>query len=133
MPHMELRLSRNLVERIDLAALVTDLSDEMAACGIFPLGGIRVRAIVCDPCAIGDRHPDNAFLDMQLRIGAGRTEEAIRTAGDRLFAFVKARLGEELAAPHFMLSFDIQEIDPRFSWKENSIHARLRAEGDRQT
>lgn len=131
MPHMELRLSRNLVEKINLSALVDGLSDEMLACKIFPLGGIRVRTIICETCAIGDRHPDNAFLDMQLRIGTGRTPDAIKQAGGRLFTYAKMQLAGELAKPHFMLSFDIQEIDPRFSWKENSIHARLKAQGDK--
>lgn len=50
-----------------------------------------------------------------------------------MFDFAKAKLTTELSKPHFMLSFDIQEIDPRFSWKANTIHARLKAQGDTQT
>lgn len=130
MPHLELRLSRNLVDRIDLPAVVSGLSDELLSCGIFPLGGIRVRAIICDFYAIADRHPENAFVDIQLRVGAGRSPDQLKQAGERLFASARAQFADELAKPHFMLSFDIQVIDPQFSWKENSIHERLKAQGD---
>ena len=85
-----------------------------------------MRAMACDDYLVADAHPENSFLDMTLRIGLGRTEEAKRATGDRLFAGVAAHLAEMFDRPHFMLSFEIQEISPSLSWKKNSIHARLR-------
>jgi len=40
--------------------------------GIFPLGGIRVRAIRCEHFAIADSTPHFGFLAMVLRLGEGR-------------------------------------------------------------
>lgn len=125
MPHMDVTHSRNLAAMIDMQALCDAIADAMAATGMFPLGGTRVRAIACDAYAIADRDPANAFADMVLRIGAGRDAAAKKAAGDAIWAAACAHLGPLLKAPHFALSFEIREIDPELSWKENSIHARL--------
>lgn len=127
MPHLDVTHSRNLADMADMQALCDAISDAMAATGMFPLGGTRVRAIACDAYAIADRHPDNAFADMVLRIGAGRSAAAKKAAGDAIWAAAVAHLGRLFDAPHFALSFEMREIDPALSWKKNSIHPRLEA------
>lgn len=125
MPHMDVTHSRNLAAMTDLQALCDVIADAMAATGMFPLGGTRVRAIACDAYAIADRDPANAFADMVLRIGAGRDAAAKKAAGDAIWAAVRAHLRPLFDTPHFALSFEIREIDPDLSWKQNAIHARL--------
>lgn len=95
---------------------------------LYPLGGIRVRALPCPACAIADCHPDNAFADMILRIGVGRSEADKKLTGDLLMQAAEAHFSVDLAAPHFALSLEIIEIDPVFSWKTNSIHPRLKGQ-----
>jgi 5-carboxymethyl-2-hydroxymuconate isomerase len=126
MPHLDLRYSRNLEQAADIKALCDRLAEVMKAAGIFPLGGIRVRALACDAYAIADGHAANAFLDMELRVGVGRSEEDKRKAGEAIFAAAADALGALFDAPHFALSFEIREIDARLSWKKNSIHPRLK-------
>lgn len=126
MPHLELIHSRNLEAEADLAALCAALAQVMRDEPMFETGGIRVRAIACDYFVIADGHPRNAFLDMSLRIGTGRSAEAKRAAGEAIFACAQNLLRPLLDQPHFALSFEIREIDPALSWKTNSIHPRLR-------
>ncbi|MFT4795621.1 MAG: 5-carboxymethyl-2-hydroxymuconate isomerase [Paracoccaceae bacterium] len=126
MPHMDITYSRNLGAKADIDALCTAIGDAMAATGIFPLGGTRVRAICCDAYVIADRDPANAFADMVLRIGAGRTPAVKKTAGDAIWAAACAHLAALFDTPHFALSFEIREMEPDLSWKKNSIHARLK-------
>jgi 5-carboxymethyl-2-hydroxymuconate isomerase len=127
MPHLDVTHSRNLAGTVDMQALCDAISDAMAATGMFPLGGTRVRAIACDAYAIADSHPDNAFADMVLRIGAGRSATAKKAAGDAIWAAAIAHLGPLFDAPHFALSFEMRVIDPALSWKKNSMHPRLEA------
>ena len=97
--------------------------------GPYPLGGLRVRAFRSDAYAIADMLPENAFIDMSFRIGAGRSDEDKKRTGEVIFKAVADHLSELFASPHFMLSLEIREIDPDLSWKKNSIHARLNAKG----
>jgi len=55
-----------------MAELAQQLSDVVVATGIFPLAGIRVRMHPVETYAIADGHPDNAFVALIMRIGAGR-------------------------------------------------------------
>ncbi|MBP0481260.1 5-carboxymethyl-2-hydroxymuconate isomerase [Sagittula salina] len=125
MPHLRCEYSAGLESRVDLAALGHALHGAMVGAGVFPLAGIRVRFVRCDPCVVGDPEGGNAFLALELLMAQGRSEEAIRAAGERVFAVAKGALAEEIANERFMLSLDVRETDPRRSWKANEIHARL--------
>ncbi|RST88145.1 5-carboxymethyl-2-hydroxymuconate Delta-isomerase [Aquibium carbonis] len=127
MPHLTLEYSSNLDGQTDIQGLCDVALAAMVRSGLFELGAIRVRAIRCEAYAIADRLPENAFLDMSLRIGTGRSPEERQAAGSLIFAAVSEYLSPLLAEPHFALSFEIREIDPVSSWKQNAMHARLRA------
>ena len=94
----------------------------------FRTGGIRVRAWPTPAEAIADGHPDNAYADMILRMGAGRSADVKRAAGDALMKVAVDFFAGELARPHFALALEIVEIDSDFSWKTNSIHPRMNRE-----
>src|SRR3546814_3469905 len=76
MPHVTIEYSANLEQRLDIAALCATALEAAASTGVLELGATRVRAVRCDHYAIADRHRDNAFVDVSLRIGRGRSEEA---------------------------------------------------------
>jgi len=118
--------SANLAARTDMQGLAEVVLDALLQTGLFEVGAVRVRAIECAAYAIADRHPDNAFLDMSLRVGEGRSAEEKKRAGDAIFAAVSQQLSPLFEAPHFALSFEIREIDPALSWKSNAMHGRLR-------
>lgn len=125
MPHCELRYSSNLESKLDIQELCQALSSAMRSLPLFPHGGIRVRAIRCDHYVIADNHPDNVFIDIQVRIGSGRSQAQKTEAGEALMLCAKSFCETLLATPHMALSLDIQEIDPDLSWKINTIHPRL--------
>jgi 5-carboxymethyl-2-hydroxymuconate isomerase len=127
MPHLTIEYSANLDGKVDFTALCGALNDQIAAFPFFERGGIRVRAVACSACAIADMLPANAFVDMQFRIGTGRSGSDKKAAGDALFATANRILGSLLDEPHFALSLEVREIDPVLSWKKNSMHARLRS------
>lgn len=127
MPHMTIEYSSNLAGRVDMQAAVDATHKAMLASPIFEIGAVRVRAIECDHHAIADRHPDNAFVHLMLRIGAGRAEDEKREAGELIYQALLGEFETLLASPYFALSFEICEIDAALSWKTNAMHKRLRA------
>ncbi|KEO51420.1 5-carboxymethyl-2-hydroxymuconate Delta-isomerase [Thioclava indica] len=125
MPHLRIEYSRGLDARADIAALCQAVHGAMCAAGIFPLAGIRVRAFCADHAIIADGLAENDFAAMTLSVGAGRSNDALRSAGDLIFAAAQKALEAPLATPHFALSLEIRVIDPELSWKQTPIHARL--------
>lgn len=126
MAHLTIQHSASLGARRDMAALCETLRAVMVAQGCFPVGGIRVRAWPTPAEAIADGHPDNAYADLVLRMGAGRDTRTRQAAGAAIMAAAESFFAPELAGAHFALALEIVEIDPDMSWKTNTIHARLK-------
>ena len=129
MPHFTLEYSANLDARVDMAEVVEIVRKAAVETGIFPLGGIRVRAIRCEHYAIADGNPHLGFLAMVLRLGEGRDLATRKKAGEHIFRILSAYLDPVFAQSKFALSFDIQVNDKETSWKRNNIHDLLKAEG----
>ncbi|MEC3862505.1 5-carboxymethyl-2-hydroxymuconate Delta-isomerase [Mesobacterium sp. TK19101] len=125
MAHLSIEYSAGLADRTDMAALCRALHGAMIDAAIFPVAGIRVRAHRADHAIVADGLVENDFAAMTLSVGAGRTTEALKAAGDTVFAAAQARLADVLSTPHFALSLEIRVINPDLSWKDTPIHARL--------
>jgi len=128
MPHFTIEYSANLDARVDMAEVVELVRKAAVETGIFPLGGIRVRAIRCEHYAIADGTPQFGFLAMVLRLGEGRDLAARQKAGEHIFKALSAFLDPVFAASKFGLSFDMQINDKETSWKRNNIHEALKTE-----
>jgi 5-carboxymethyl-2-hydroxymuconate isomerase len=111
-----------------MATVVEVVRKAAVETGIFPLGGIRVRALRCEHYAIADGNPQHGFLDMVLRLGEGRDLAARKKAGEHIFKALSAYLDPVFAASKFALSFDMQINDKDTSWKRNNIHDALKVE-----
>jgi 5-carboxymethyl-2-hydroxymuconate isomerase len=128
MPHFTLEYSANLDTRVDMAKVVEVVRKAAVETGIFPLGGIRVRAVRCEHYAIADGNKDLGFLAMVLRLGEGRDLPTRQKAGEHIFKALSTYLDPVFAGSKFALSFDMQINDKETSWKRNNIHDVLKAE-----
>jgi 5-carboxymethyl-2-hydroxymuconate isomerase len=128
MPHFTIEYSANLDTRVDMGAVVEIVRKAAVETRIFTLGGIRVRAIRCEHCAIADGRPDLGFLDMVLRLGEGRDLATRKKAGEHIFRMLSDHLDPVFAQSPFALSFDMQINDKETSWKRNGIHHLLTSE-----
>jgi 5-carboxymethyl-2-hydroxymuconate isomerase len=127
-PHFTLEYSANLDDRVDMAEIVEIVRKAAVETGIFPLGGIRVRAVRCEHYAIADGRSELGFLDMVLRLGEGRDLATRKKAGERIFKALSDYLDPVFANSRFALSFDMQINDKETSWKRNNIHEALKVE-----
>lgn len=132
MPHFIVEHSTNLDDAVDFPAFCDEIRDVAVETGVFPLGGIRVRVHPCETYAVADGNPENAFVHIELRMGAGRDMETRKQAGETVFEAMTAFLEPLFDARPFALSFEINEIDSALSFKKNSIHRRLAASASSQ-
>lgn len=128
MPHFTLEYSANLDAKLDMGEVCEVVRKAASEAVIFPIGGIRVRAVRCEHYAIADGKPDYGFLAMLLRLGEGRDLAARQKAGEYVFKALSAYLDPVFASSKFALSFDMQINDAATSWKRNNIHDALKAE-----
>ena len=128
MPHFTIEYSANLDARVDMGKVVEIVRKAAAETGIFPIGGIRVRAIRCEHYAIADGSAQSGFLAMVLRLGEGRDLAARKKAGEHIFKALSTYLDPVFAGSRFALSFDMQINDKETSWKRNNIHEALKLE-----
>ena len=129
MPHFTLEYSADLEPRLDMAAVVGRVRQAAVETGIFPLGGIRVRAIPCPHVAMADGRTGLYFIDMVLRLGEGRDLATRQTAGEHIFKALSDHLDPLFrAGMPIALSFDMQINDSATSWKRNTVHDLLKNE-----
>jgi len=130
MPHFTLEYSANLDARVDMGQVVEIVRTAAVETGIFPLGGIRVRAIRCEHYAIADGRPDFGFLDIVLRLGEGRDLATRKKAGEHIFRMLSDHLDPVFAQGPFALV--VRHADQRQANQlEAQQHPRSSENGDR--
>ena len=125
MPHLIVEYSANIEAAIAVEDMLDKLHATALATGIFPLGGVRVRAVRIDHYRIADCHPDNGYVNMLALVGHGRPLEVRRRAGEQLFATLTAHLDGVFNSRPLAISFYMHESDPDLSFKKNNLHERV--------
>ena len=125
MPHFHIEYSANLEEVIDIAALCEHLRGTAAGIETFPMAGIRVRAIRVDHFAMADGNPVHGFIDLSVRLRAGREQAVKEDAIARVFAALKDFVAPAMAQRSIALSAEMRDIDPALSPKYGNIRDHL--------
>jgi 5-carboxymethyl-2-hydroxymuconate isomerase len=122
MPHLVVEYSANIESRFALAGLLDRLHEVAVSTGMFPLGGIRIRAYRADHYRIADCDPDNAFVHVTATVGTGRSLEAREAASQQIFIALCAALEPLQAEGPLAISFNMREFDPVLNFKKNNLH-----------
>lgn len=125
MPHFIAEYSANLETEADLTGLFAKVHDCLAASGVFPLGGIRSRAVRMDIFRMADDKHDYGFVHMTLKVGAGRDLSTRKQVADQLFEVIKEHFAMLQERRLLALSFEMIELDNDLNYKHNNIHAFL--------
>jgi 5-carboxymethyl-2-hydroxymuconate isomerase len=125
MPHFQIDYSPNLEARLDMGALCQTVRDAAAETGVFPLAGIRVRATACTHVVMADGNSEHAFLDLSVRLRAGRDLATRKAATQTIFTALEGFCADVIASSSFMLSMEMRDIDPELSPKASSIRQYL--------
>lgn len=129
MPHFILEYTSNVKEAVGIAELLKKANGILMAQGdLFPIGGIRSRAIELMDYAIADGTADRAgFVHATLKIGFGRSEEEKRKVGDELFEMMKVHFASLFATRYFALSMELDEFREAGTWKQNNLHTLFKS------
>ncbi|WP_037312371.1 5-carboxymethyl-2-hydroxymuconate Delta-isomerase [Ruegeria halocynthiae] len=125
MPHFHVDYSGNLEDCIDMHGLCECIRATAAGIDTFPIPGIRVRATRVDHYAIADGNPDHGFIDISVRLRAGRPDDVKQDATQRIFQAVQTFLEPTLAQYSIALSLEMRDIDPALSPKTGTIRDHL--------
>ena len=125
MPRFGIEYSAILDDDADMGGLCDRLRRVGIKTGVFPLAGIRVRAMRCDAYSIADGDPQHGFIDIHVRLGKGRDTETRKRATAQIFEAAKSYLKPVLEKRPLGLSMEMREIDPELSPKLNTIRDHL--------
>jgi 5-carboxymethyl-2-hydroxymuconate isomerase len=126
MPHFIAEYTHNIEQQADLPSLFEKVHACLGASGIFPLGGIRSRAMRLDTWRMADGQHDYAFVHMTLKVGAGRELQTRREVADQLFSVITDHFAELQAQRLLALSFEMCELHTELNYKQNNVHAFLK-------
>lgn len=131
MPHISFEYSANLDGDLDMNGFCETLRAAAVATGVFEPAGIRVRAVRCADYLIADGHPDNAFIDLSVRLRGGRPLEMRKAATSAIFEAAEAFLADLFVRRPLALSMEMRDIDPDLAPKASSIrdHMKRRQDG----
>jgi len=127
MPHVICEYSANLDKKVQIDALLETLHAAMLRTGAAELAGLRTRADRRDHYRIADNDPANGFVNVTIRVAKGRPPEKRRLIAETVFADARKHLDSVYATSPFVLSVEVQEIDPDFRIHESNIRARMKA------
>ena len=121
MPHIIIEYSDNLEKRINLGELIEIAHTTAVDTGVFPLGGLRVRAARREHYKIADGHPDNSFIHIELKIGPGRDKETKKSALENIFSTVEEYLKPIHENSPLAMSAELNEFDSELRINRNNI------------
>ncbi|HEY0823736.1 MAG TPA: 5-carboxymethyl-2-hydroxymuconate Delta-isomerase [Ramlibacter sp.] len=129
MPHCVILYTPNIESKTDVSALCRTLADEMLTIldeggkQVFPTGGTRVLAYPAAHYAVADGKGDYAFVYLNVRMAAGRSEEVKKEAGDRLFAKVKEHFAPIFQQELIGITLQIDESAGQvYDGKHSTLH-----------
>ncbi|MDH4108429.1 MAG: 5-carboxymethyl-2-hydroxymuconate Delta-isomerase [Gammaproteobacteria bacterium] len=125
LPHLTIEYSANLEQRTDIAALVEAMHDAASRIDLLPVGGLRTRAERRDLYRVADSHPDNAFVNVTLRIAPTRSVDERKAIGERLFETLTVFLAPVYETSPIALSLEIQELDADMRWKKGNLRDHM--------
>ena len=125
MPHFTVEYSANLENELDFDHFFELVHTNLGNSGVFPLGGIRSRAIRMDHYRVADGQHDYAFVHITLKVGSGRDLDTRKKVCDELFTVI-ADYFEPIQQQRLLaITFEMQEVHPVLTYKKNNIHAFL--------
>ncbi|BCL62056.1 5-carboxymethyl-2-hydroxymuconate isomerase [Desulfomarina profundi] len=125
MPHFIVEYTDNLEKETDIRPLLEKANTILInQNGLFPIAGIRSRAIKLDNYVIADGEEDYAFVHASLTVAAGRSEDDLQRVAEELFDMITDHFEEAIKDRYLALSLELNEFT-RPTLKKSNIHARF--------
>jgi 5-carboxymethyl-2-hydroxymuconate isomerase len=122
MAHFIYEYSANLPEdALDLPGLMEKMHAVAAQTGVFPLSGMRSRAIRCETFRVADGAPDKGFINLSMKVGHGRDQQTRLACGQLLFDALVEHLQPLLETRPVAVSFEMRELEELVKFNRKSF------------
>ena len=112
MAHFIYEYSENLDEALlDMPGLMRKMHGSAVASEIFPLSGVRSRAMKCDYYRVADGAPHKGFINLSVKVGRGRDETIRQQAGELFWKIMLEHLEPLMANQPVTCSFEMRELE----------------------
>jgi len=126
MPHVIIEYTANVEADARIPELMRVLNDVLIGyADVFPIGGIRTRALRLDQYRMADGAEDDAFIHVTFRIKAGRRKAVTGPICAAMFAAMRAHLADVFARRYLGLTLELVEFGAHGFHVENNVHARF--------
>ena len=125
MPHVIIEYTANVEADARIPELMRVLNDVLIGyADVFPIGGIRTRALRLDQYRMADGAEDDAFIHVTVRIKAGRRKAVTGPICAAMFAAMRAHLADVFARRYLGVTLDLVAFGAHGFHVENNVHAR---------
>jgi 5-carboxymethyl-2-hydroxymuconate isomerase len=122
MAHFIYEYSANLpAAQLDLPGLMEKMHLAAADSGVFPLAGLRSRAICSEDFRVGDGNPENGFVNLSMKVGRGRDLDTRMAIGRTLFDILIEHLQPIFASRGLAVSFEMRELEEQVKFNHKNI------------
>lgn len=115
MPQIVLQYSSNVLEQTDFSVLFAGIHETLHEQAGIKLDNCKSRVLRCDDYHIGDGHPSNAFVHLDIRFIEGRSEAVKNDAGTECLNRLKAFFERSIARLDLQITVELGDI-PRKSY-----------------
>ena len=129
MPHCVILYTPNVDRMTDMGTLCRSLAGTMLTVldesgkQVFPTGGTRVLAYPAAHYAVADGKGDYAFVYINVRMGAGRSDAVKKNAGDTLLAVVKRHFAPVMEKELIGITLQVDESPGQvYDAKHSTLH-----------
>jgi len=122
MAHFIYEYSTNLNELLlDMPGLMEKMHAVAVASEIFPLSGIRSRAVKFDSFRVADGAADKGFINLSMKVGRGREEATRQQAGELFWKTLLEHLEPLMANQPVTCSFEMRELDEHIKFNHRNF------------
>ena len=123
MPHLIVDHSPNLTEAA--SGLCEALRRAVVATDVFPLAGVRVRAVVPQDVSMADGDPKHGYVDVTVRVREGRDEATRVRVAEAVFEALRAHMAPAMETRSVALSVELREMADRTTLKTGNVREHL--------
>jgi len=122
MAHFIYEYSANLpADQLDMPGLMAKMHQAADESGVFPLAGLRSRAMRCEEFRVGDGNPDNGFINLSIKVGRGRDLDTRMGIGQTLFDILIEHLQPLFDSRGLAVSFEMRQLEEHVKFNKKNI------------
>ena len=108
-------------DQLDMSGLMAKMHKAADTSGVFPLAGLRSRAMRCEEFRVGDGNPDNGFVNLSIKVGRGRDLDTRMGIGQTLFDILIDHLQPVFDSRGLAVSFEMRQLEEHVKFNKKNI------------